>query len=110
MKGTTNERKKEIINSLYSKSEKIFHRIAEELSRPSRTNITVNLSKIEKYAKNKGAVIVPGKVLGNGELTKNVLVIGYSFSESAFKKLKSKMTIKEFIDKNQKVKGLQILK
>ena len=110
MKGTTNERKKEIISSLYSKNEKIFHRIADELSKSSRQNVNVNLSKIEKYAKDKGAVIIPGKVLGNGELMKDVFVIAYSFSDSAYNKLKKKLTIKEFIDKNQKIKGLQILK
>jgi len=110
MKGTTNPRKREIIEKLYARKEPIFNAIAKELERPARHSVDVNLSKIDKYAKDKGAVIIPGKVLGNGELKKDVTVVAYAFSEAALKKIQKKMTLAELLEKNIKIKGLQILK
>ncbi len=107
MKGI-NERKQELIKRLYEKKQPIYRAIAKELSRPTRKAVAVNLAKIEKHAKDKEYVIVPGKVLGNGNLKKDVTVIAYSFSRTALQKLKKKMTISELLEKN--IKGLRIIK
>ena len=86
-----------------------WKKIALELGKSTRRKRTVNLSKIEKYAKDKETIMVPGKVLGTGELNKDVTVSAFQFSESAKKKIKNTITIQELLDKNPTGKGVRIL-
>ena len=62
---------------------KIWKDIAERLARPKRLYAEVNVSKIERYAKEGETILVPGKVLGGGRITKAVTVAALSFSDSA---------------------------
>ncbi|MFH1400007.1 MAG: 50S ribosomal protein L18e [Nanoarchaeota archaeon] len=91
---------------------KIWRRVADDLEKPTRSMRTVNVYKIEKYAKDNDIVIVPGKVLGTGELSKNVQVAAYHFSYSAFKKINETgkaISIMELVQKNPKGQGVKIL-
>lgn len=65
----------------------VFRAVAEKLSAPASQRAEVNISKIEKYAKNGEKIIVPGKVLGTGILTKKVTVVAFSASEQAVEKI-----------------------
>lgn len=83
-----------------------------DLEKPSRNRRAVNLFKIEKYAKENETIIVPGKVLGTGELTKKVTVVAFNFSDSAFKKIKEKgsvVSIEELLKSNPKGKKVRII-
>ena len=86
-----------------------WKKIALELEKPTRRKRTLNLSKIEKYTKDKETVIVPGKVLGMGELKKDITVSAFQFSDSAKNKIKNKLTIKDLMEKNPTGKGVKIL-
>ncbi len=88
---------------------KIWKRIAEDLSRSTRIRREVNIDKINRYAKDKETIVVPGKVLGVGELNKDVSVAAFRFSESAKKKIKNSLTIQELIKKNPKGKKVRII-
>jgi len=59
--------------------------VAKILSGPTKARIRKNLDEIDKE---KEDVIVPGKVLGNGEIKTKKKVIALSFSDSALEKLK----------------------
>jgi len=59
--------------------------VARILNRPKRIGTKVNLWKIEKYAEKGQTIVVPGSVLGQGQLTKPVKVIALKFSSSAKK-------------------------
>ena len=90
----------------------LWKRIATDLEKPTRNQRIVNVYKIEQYAKPNEVVIVPGKVLGTGELSKKVTVAAYSFSEEAKQKINGKgtaITILELVEKNPKGKGVRIL-
>ncbi|RLE42183.1 50S ribosomal protein L18e, partial [Candidatus Woesearchaeota archaeon] len=65
----------------------LWRAIAKELSRPRRNLRAVNLSKISKYTKPGEWVIVPGKVLANGELSHKVNIVALSFSKTALEKI-----------------------
>jgi large subunit ribosomal protein L18e len=98
-------------NSIENKV-KIWKRLAADLEKPTRKRREVNLYKIDKAAKEDEIIVVPGKVLGTGELTKKVKVAAYNFSESACKKINSKgqvMSIQELIKTNPKGKKVRIL-
>jgi len=72
------------------------------LAKPRRRKVEVNLSKIDKYAKNGSIILIPGKVLGAGMLTKKVTVSAFAFSESAKKMIEANggklMSINELLD------------
>ncbi|MFH1770467.1 MAG: 50S ribosomal protein L18e [archaeon] len=91
---------------------KIWKRIAVDLEKPTRNSRVVNIFKIDKYARPNEILVIPGKVLGTGELTKKVQVAAYNFSDSAFQKIKANgeaLSIRELMEKNPKGKKLRIL-
>ena len=102
----TNPHLKDLIKELKTLSIKnkvgIWKAIAKELEKSTRRRRAVNLSKIDKVAKDKEIIVVPGKVLGNGELKKDITIAAYEFSESANQKIKNKLTIKELMSKDPK--------
>lgn len=82
-KGPENKRLLELIGQLRKANKGIWKKAAEELSKPTRRRPEVNVSKIERYAKDGSVILVPGKVLGSGFITKKVTVAAFNFSESA---------------------------
>jgi large subunit ribosomal protein L18e len=104
---------------LEAKKKKKWLEIAGILSSPRRKKISLNLDQIsriaaEKKAKSEDKIVVPGKVLGEGELDKKIKLVAFSFSKSAQDKLKSNKasysTILEEIKSNPEAKGIKILK
>jgi len=97
------------------KSEKpLWRRVAGELSRPKRQRAEVNLSKLDQYADDDATVIVPGKVLGAGALSKKLTVAAFSFSGSARKLIDAAggkaLTIDSLHKTNPDGRGIVILK
>ena len=87
-------------------------RIAEDLQKPSRARVIVNLSKISRVCDEGETVIVPGKVLAAGELDKNITVIAYQFSGNAKKKIADKgnaMDLNELAEKGIKGQKIRIM-
>ena len=66
----------------------VWHDVAARLEKPRSTHAEVNLGRIERYAREDETVIVPGKVLGSGALTKAVTVAAVDFSGSAETKIR----------------------
>ncbi|MGC9105359.1 MAG: 50S ribosomal protein L18e [Thermoprotei archaeon] len=85
--GPTNALARKLIRILRKQKRPIWVRVAEELERPARKRVVVNLKKIEKYSKPNEVVIVPGKVLGLGTLSHPVTVYAFAFSRSAKEKI-----------------------
>ena len=88
---TTNLFKRKLIRELIKLSNKtkkpLWKRVAEELSRPRRKKVAVNLSRINRHAQDKEVVIIPGRVLGAGKLDKKITVIAESFTKKAYDKI-----------------------
>ncbi|MGI6589360.1 MAG: 50S ribosomal protein L18e [Candidatus Iainarchaeum sp.] len=93
----------------------MWSRIVEELSKPTRGKVEVNIDSIEKMAqKNKGKILlVPGKLLSSGTLTQKVTVVAASASTSAKEKIKSQkgefINLKEFVLTPEKVETKNII-
>jgi large subunit ribosomal protein L18e len=85
--------------------------LAKKLSCPTRLQKRINLDELNKLKENK--ILVPGKVLGNGDIERKISVFALSFSESALVKLKKKGcetgTIKQEIQKNKTLKEIKII-
>ena len=65
----------------------LWKRIALDLEKPSRQRRVVNLSRINRYTDENDIIIVPGKVLGSGDLNHKLTISAYQFSEQAKDKL-----------------------
>ena len=81
----------------------------------SRKNFAeTNLGKIDENTKEGDIVVIPGKVLSQGEINKKIRIAALSFSETAREKLKESksevITILEEIKKNPSAKGIKIIK
>lgn len=90
----------------------VWRAVAYHLSKPRRERVEVNLSRINRYAEDGDMVVVPGKVLGSGELTKKVTVAAWKFSRTAMVKLRSAgeaITIEELLQRNPEGKGVKII-
>ncbi|MEM4397508.1 MAG: 50S ribosomal protein L18e [Candidatus Woesearchaeota archaeon] len=91
---------------------KIWKVVATYLDRSSK-RAEVNLSKIDKYSKEGDIVLIPGKVLGMGELTKKLTICAYNFSSSALLKINNNgskiITLTELIKKNPKGTKVRLL-
>jgi large subunit ribosomal protein L18e len=80
---------KELTMKTYEENAPIWRDIAIRISKPRRLRAEVNISKIARYTKEGDAIVVPGKVLGSGEIKHKVTVGAFSFSKSAEEKIKS---------------------
>ena len=76
---------------------------------PTRRMRQVNVWKINKFTKDNDTIIVPGKVLGYGELNHKGNVAAYQFSEGAKSKIGNFMLIEELMEKNPKGSNVRII-
>ncbi|MCS7123840.1 MAG: 50S ribosomal protein L18e [Candidatus Bathyarchaeota archaeon] len=114
---TTNPELIELIRFLKKQSRekkaKIWKAIAEKLAVSRRRRIAVNISRINRYTRKNETVVVPGKVLGAGELSHPVTVAAFAFSENAKQKIKMArgkyLTIAELVKKNPKGSNVKII-
>ena len=113
----SNEQLQGLIGELKKQSRQenvaIWRRIAVDLEKPTRKRRIVNLSRIAQVTKENDTIIVPGKVLGTGELTHKLTVAAYTFSGSALEKLSQAKctwyTIPDFMKKNPKGQKTRII-
>jgi large subunit ribosomal protein L18e len=92
---------------------RIWRDIAERLERPRRVWPEVNVSRIERYAKDGEVIVVPGRVLGAGILTRKVTVAAVGFTGTAREKIEGAggkaMSIPELVEKIPKGSGVRIM-
>ena len=87
--------------------------LAKRLSASTRQQASINLSLVDHETKAGDTLVIPGKVLGSGTLTKKVRICALSFSASAKEKMKATKSeavlLLEEIQKNPKAEGVKIL-
>jgi len=113
----TNPQLKDLIGELKKeaseKSIKLWKRLATDLEKPTRQRKAVNLNKINLLTKENEIVVVPGKVLSNGELQHKVTIAALNFSAQAAEKIKNSdsqiFTIRELMKNNPEGKNVRIL-
>ena len=88
--------------------------VASSLTGTRKNKISINLGEVEKRSENSKIIVVPGKILSSGELTKKIKIVALGISSKAKEKiLKSGgtfTTILEEIKLNPEGKGIKILK
>lgn len=98
--------------SLAKKNEKWLN-IASLLTYPRSKRPSINLDKINHETKEGDKILIPGKVLSVGELTKKIEIIAVNFSKEAIEKIKKSKSefkyIEEEIKENPKAEGIKII-
>lgn len=113
MVNKTNTLVKDTIAAALKTKSKTWHKVAQRLSAATRQYSSVNLNRIEKITTTGDTLIILGKVLSSGEITKKVRLCALSFSGSAIDKLKKTksetVSVLEEITKNPKANGVKVL-
>ncbi len=115
--GPTNPILKDLIYELKkaasTEKSNLWKRIAKDLEKPTRQRREVNISRINRNTKANETIIVPGKVLGTGNLNHGLTIAAFAFSEGAKKIItesKGKaISIVELLKQNPKGKDIKIV-
>ena len=111
--GPTNIYMQKLIGKLEKTKAPIWKDVAERLGGARRRKVEVNISDLNRHARDGETVVVPGVVLGAGEIGKAVSVAAWRFSGSAAEKIKnakgSAMSIEELAEKNPKGSNVKII-
>ncbi|MDP2628757.1 MAG: 50S ribosomal protein L18e [Nanoarchaeota archaeon] len=98
---------------MLAKKNKNWLKVAEILSGPRKRMVNKNLKEIGIEIKEGEKIIVPGKVLSQGDIDKKIKIVALNFSEKAKEKLIKTgcetSYIMEEIKKNPEAKGIKIL-
>lgn len=110
--GPTNPVLQRLVNDLRKlsseKKVKIWKRVADDLEMPTRRRREINVGQIALVTNEGDVVVVPGKVLGVGEIKHKVKVAAWRFSESARRKING-MSIYDIMKENPGGKGVRII-
>ena len=91
----------------------IWRDTASRLASSKKNWAQPNLSHISRHSEKKETVLVPGKVLGSGEISGAQTVAAFSFSDGAKTKIEASggrtLTIRELMEENPNGKGVRIL-
>jgi large subunit ribosomal protein L18e len=113
-----NQTLKDTIQALMKASDEtgkaIWRALAEELDKPKRRRVAVNLSRIDRHAAEGEVVAVPGKVLAAGSLSKPLKVAAFQFSEGALEKISlakgEAMTLTELLEAGVEPSKIRVMK
>ena len=89
----------------------IWREVADRLNSTRANRASVNLWEISKNAKPGETIIVPGKVMGYGDLEPKVTIAAFQFTKQAMDKISKTgkaVTIQELADKNPKGSNVRI--
>jgi large subunit ribosomal protein L18e len=87
--GPTDENLRKIIVKLRKTKDRQMMDIAKHLKKSRRRKRAVNISRLEKLSRKQATFIVPGKVLGIGEIRKSINVYAWTFSKTAKQKIQN---------------------
>lgn len=113
--GPTNYQVLQLVQQLgpRARENRFWKRVVHDLQKPTRQRREVNVYKIDRYTQAGETVLVPGKVLSVGNLTKPVQVAAMSFSQGAREKIQQArgkiLSIEELLRQNPEGKKVRIL-
>ena len=91
----------------------LWRDVAQRLSKSRKNWAQPNLSRVTRYAPEGATVLVPGKLLGSGEVSGNRTIAAYSVSSNARAKIEAAggrvLTYGELMNENPKGNGVIIL-
>lgn len=109
-KKKTNPELRNLIILLKKQKKPFWLRIAQLLARPRKKKIAVNLEKLNKLTQVNDTIIVPGKLLGTGELKHTLTIVALNVSASAKNQKNVKLiSIEQMLKTNPQGKNIKII-
>ena len=91
----------------------IWSRLAELALKPSSARRTINIGQIDKFVKDNDVIVVPGKVLGTGNISHKITLCSFSMSTTGAKKVLQSggkiLSFSELIKSHPTGKGVVII-
>ena len=110
--GPSNFYHRKLIRDLWKTKINIWKKISKKLSGPRQNRIKANLYRINKKTKENDIIVVPGKVLGIGELYHHITIACLEYSKSAKKSIESSgskiISIEDLLEQNPKGSGIKV--
>lgn len=103
----------ELKNRSREQNANIWKRVADDLEKPTRQRRVVNLSSLSRYTEENEIIVVPGKVLGAGNLEHKITISAFQFSNGAKEKIEKVgakiVPLMELSKENPSGKGIRII-
>jgi large subunit ribosomal protein L18e len=100
-------------NALKKNRVPIWKAVIKELSRSRSNRREVNIGQLDHVTKDKEVVIVPGKILGSGEISHKLTIWCFTISEVATRKILNAggkiLSLDSLIKKYPDGKGVRII-
>jgi large subunit ribosomal protein L18e len=110
--GPSNYYVRKLIRDLWKTKIRIWRKISKKLSSPRKNKVTPNLYRINRKTKENDVIVIPGKILGMGELNHTLTIACLECSNSARTKINSSgsklISIEELLEKNPNGSGIKI--
>jgi len=91
----------------------IWHVLEAELAGPRAGRREINVRRLAEITRSDEVIVIPGKLLGTGQLGHKLTVCAFSISESAAKKVLTAggkiMTFEELIKNYPEGKGVRVI-
>ena len=113
-KQTKRKTNSELVETIFlAKKNPAWLKVAGLLSGPRKRRKNINLSELDEKSLAGEKIVLVGKVLSQGEISKKIKIVALGFSETARQKLLNSKcepsTLLEEINKNPKAEGVKIL-
>ena len=90
-----------------------WSRLAEMALKPTRARRVLNLGQLDKFVNDNDIVVVPGKILGTGNISHKITLCSFSISSSGAKKVVQSggkiIDVAQLIKNNPTGKGVKII-
>ena len=110
--GPSNYYNRKLIRELWKTKRRIWKKVSKKLSGPKREKIEANLYRINKKTKENDVIVVPGKVLGIGEIDHKLTIACLNCSKTARKKIETSgsklLSIEELFEQNPEGKDVKV--
>ncbi|UYP47758.1 50S ribosomal protein L18e [Candidatus Lokiarchaeum ossiferum] len=111
--GPSNVQKRMLARKLWQTKRRIWRDVSKRLMAPQKNRVEVNLAKLNLATSKDDVVVIPGKVLSVGNMTKAITVACYAISSSAAKKLEEsgskRISIEDLLKQNPSGSGVKII-
>jgi len=103
-KGPSDYYNRKLIRDLWKTKRRIWRKVSKKLSGSRKNRVEANLYRINKKTKNDDVIVVPGKVLGIGELDHKLTIACLTSSKSVAAKMETSgsklISIEELLEQN----------
>ncbi|MBY9020488.1 MAG: 50S ribosomal protein L18e [Candidatus Lokiarchaeota archaeon] len=110
--GPSNYYNRKLIRELWKSKRRIWKKVSKKLSGPRRERIEANLYRINKKTKENDVIVVPGKVLGIGEVDHKLTIACLDYSKTVKKKIETSgsklLSIEELFEQNPEGKNVKV--